>query len=290
MNITKRLFAYPVLSDEKDDYNTCVFQVNSSCNMQGANTLRLSFEIEMNCPEIEEMIDDGRAEYVFHMECSRTAFRQIKKTISKELYVDIPIGRVNGELELVAFIIAKKDILGFKAADWNDDYKDYSFMVRQGSILGYQNLDNLDITKNFEEFTNANSIFTVYKKYVDEKHLDVNMDSEKIRIGLPAKEYDIFANCSNNYKEAQAILNSIVILPAMVFIVEELKQEEGLEQYQHREWFIALEKSYKKRGIVFQEEISRADKSSLELAQEAMDYPISEALIEIPRLLAGEEE
>ena len=63
-----------------------------------------------------------------------------------------------------------------------------------------------------------------------------------------------------------------------------------MDQYQNRDWFIALEKSYAKRGIVFQEELQRSDKSSLELAQEAMDYPVSAAIHEIPAVFESREE
>lgn len=47
MNITNRLFTYPVLSDEKDDYKESFFSVDYEQSMQGVNSLRLSFDIAM---------------------------------------------------------------------------------------------------------------------------------------------------------------------------------------------------------------------------------------------------
>lgn len=47
MNITNRLFAYPVLSDEKDDYKDSYFNVNYEHTMQGVNSLKLSFDISI---------------------------------------------------------------------------------------------------------------------------------------------------------------------------------------------------------------------------------------------------
>lgn len=38
MNINNRLFAYPVLSEEKNDYNQSVFNVNYEQTMQGINS------------------------------------------------------------------------------------------------------------------------------------------------------------------------------------------------------------------------------------------------------------
>lgn len=40
MNITNRLFTYPVLSDEKDDYKESFFSVDYEQSMQGVNSLR----------------------------------------------------------------------------------------------------------------------------------------------------------------------------------------------------------------------------------------------------------
>lgn len=39
MNITNRLFTYPVLSDEKDDYKESFFSVDYEQSMQGVNSL-----------------------------------------------------------------------------------------------------------------------------------------------------------------------------------------------------------------------------------------------------------
>ena len=38
MNITNRLFAYPVLSDEKADYKESIFNVDFEQRMQGVNS------------------------------------------------------------------------------------------------------------------------------------------------------------------------------------------------------------------------------------------------------------
>ena len=69
MNITNRLFTYPVLSDEKDDYKDSFFYVDYEQTMQGVNSLKLSFDIAMNCRDLEQLIIDGQADYVIHLEC-----------------------------------------------------------------------------------------------------------------------------------------------------------------------------------------------------------------------------
>jgi hypothetical protein len=282
MNITNRLFTYPVLSDEKDDYKESLFNVDFVQAMQGVNSLIMIFDIAMNCPELEQLILNGQAEYVIHLECSTTAYREVLRSVSKHIEHTIPIGRVNGSFDAVAFVILKKNVSNFSCTDWVDDYSGITFNLFAGSILAYQNLQSLDITKDYEEFTNAGSIFSIYKRITeDDRPAEINLDSSKIRIGLGTKDYDIYAIYAAK-TELQALFHSMLVLPALVYVFEELKQEGGEETYHNKEWFIALEKAYSKRGIVFMEEVLNAEKTSYQLAQEAMELPLSKAFDQIP--------
>ncbi len=290
MNITNRKFVYPVLSDDKDDYIASRFNVKFENSMDSVNSLKLTFEISMTCPELEKMIINGQAEYVIHLECSTTAYREILRSISKHIEHVIPIGRLNGSLDIVAFVILNKKVSSFSCNDWVADYSGISFSLSRGSILAYQNLPGLDITKDYEVFTNADSIFSVYKRITDmDKPAEINLESAKIRIGLGTKDYDVYSIYSSK-TELQSLFHSMLILPVLVFVFEELKQDNGQEVYHNKEWFIALEKAYAKRGLVFMNEVLNTEKTSYQLAQEAMEYPISKAFGQIPVLFNSEEE
>ena len=58
---------------------------------------------------------EGKAEYVIHLECSTTAFRTTVHTISQQESCEIPVGRLNGKLEIIALIVAKEDIRQFSS-------------------------------------------------------------------------------------------------------------------------------------------------------------------------------
>lgn len=282
MNITNRLFTYPVLSEDKDDYKNSIFNVDYEQIMQGVNSLKLSFDIAMNCTELEQLIVEGKAEYVIHLECSTTAYREVLHSVSKHIEHTIPIGRINGSFDAVAFIILKKNIKDFYSTDWVEDFSTSIPGLTVGTILAYQNLSSLDITKDYEEFINAGSIFSIYRRLTDDDlPAEINLDSSKIKIGLGTKDYDVYSVYSRK-NELQSLFHSMLILPALVYVFEELKQEGGEETYHNKEWFIALEKSYSKRGIEFMEEVNNPEKTSYQLAQEAMELPLSKAFDQIP--------
>lgn len=290
MNITNRLFTYPVLSEEKDDYKDSIFNVYFEQSMQGVNSLKLTFDIAMTCTELEQLILNGQADYIIHLECSTTAYREVLRSVSKHIDHIIPIGRVNGSFDAVAFVILKKNINNFTCSDWIDEYTGMSFNLFAGSILAYQNLQSLEITKDYEEFTNAGSIFSIYKRITeDNKPAEITLDSSKIRIGLGTKDYDIYSIYAPK-TELQSLFHSMLVLPALVYVFEELRQEGGEETYHNKEWFMALEKSYSKRGLTFMEEVLNTEKTSYQLAQEAMELPLSKAFDQIPMFYDTTEE
>ena len=83
MNITKRLYTYPVLSEERDDYTDSVFDADVQYKMNGVNNLLFDFGIEMDNKELQKMILEGDAEYVVHIECTNTSYRTTIHDISK---------------------------------------------------------------------------------------------------------------------------------------------------------------------------------------------------------------
>ncbi len=278
MNITKRLYTYPVLSEEKDDYNSSIFDVDFQYNMSGVNNLQLEFNFTLDNKELKNLIIGNKAEYIIHFECSNTAFRRTIHSITEQSSIDIPLGKIHGKLEITALIVSKKNINGFMNSDWNDDYTGISFDFSKGSILGYKNLPSLDIVKNYEELTSASSIFMIYKRLTtEEKPMEVNMETEQIRIGLSTKEYDIYSRFCNKVK-FQPILNSMIVFPALVYVFEELKQVNGIEANQGKEWYISLSKAYEKRGVNLIDELKDELKTSVQLSQEAMELPLSKAL------------
>ena len=290
MNITKRLYTYPVLSEDKDDYSSSVYNVELKHRMNGIQNLLLEFDIFLDNEELRNLIHEGKAEYVIHIECSNTAFRTTLHSISEQNSIDIPVGRVYGKLEVVALIVLKCDIKAFTNSDWNEDYNEISFDLAKGSILGYKNLPTLDILKNYEELTSASSIFTVYKRLTtEEKPMDVNIDSSLIKIGLGVQEYEIYSRFCKK-PQFQPILNSMIVFPALVYVFEELKQETGIESNQGKTWYISLDMAYEKRGVNFIEEINDETKTSIQLAQEAMELPLGKALAMFTELLENLED
>lgn len=291
MNITKRLYTYPVLSEERDDYVDSIFDAEVQYKMNGVNNLQFDFDIEMDNKDLQRMILAGDAEYVIHIECANTSFRTAIHDISNHVSKEIPIGRINGRIEIIVLIATKKDVSHFVNSKWDDDYQGLSFELSKGSILAYKNIPVIDIVKNYEEFNSASSIFKVYKRLTSEpKPMEIDLSTAQIGIGVGLQEYEIYSRFCDK-EELQPILNSMIIFPALVYVFEELKQENGIDNYSGRNWYVSLSKAYEKRGIDLADELLNSDKTSVQLAQEAMELPLNAALRKFADLFEnGEEE
>ena len=291
MNITNRLYTYPVLCHEKDDYVDSVFDVTMSTDGSTVNSLHLNIHFKMDNKEIRQAMLDKKAEYVLHIECPTTSYRT---TVSSEIRSDIeyciPYRNLNGKLELVAFVLATQSIESFISNDWNEDFEGLKFDIPKGSILAFYNLPDLIISKDDQDLMRSSSIFSVVKRNTDANiPINIELNSDKIRIGLASKEYQLY-NKFANIAEAQSIVNALVILPALVYTFEELKQDGNEDNYKEKSWYISLERAYKKKGMNLQQVLLDGEKTSLECAQEAMDFPITSALACIQDLFTADME
>lgn len=292
MNITNRLYTYPVLSNEKDDYKTSIFEVAVSNEDSTVTNLNLKFNFKITNKEIRQlMLFEKSAEYVVHVECPTTSYRTtIRGDVRGEFSYQIPYKMLNGKVELVAFVLATKDIKCFSSTDWNDDFEGLTFDIPKGSILAYENLDDYMIIKDDQDLMRASSIFSVYKRNTDEtKPAVIELNSDKIKIGLCTKEYNLY----NKYASIEAtrqLANALVVLPALVYVFEELRQVDNEEVYKEKLWYISLAKAYRKKGIDIREVLMDETKTSYECAQEAMDLPITNALTALEEVFNISEE
>ena len=106
MKITKRLYAYPVLAADKDDYRKAIFSVEMSEHMELTDFV-LHFSVQLTSESLIRMIGQGEAEYLIHIECSSTAFRKAYHFASPQFEVRIPLEKINHMVEIVAFVKAR---------------------------------------------------------------------------------------------------------------------------------------------------------------------------------------
>ena len=236
----------------------------------------------MKCNAIETLLRKGKAEYVLHIECGTTAFRIALKSGVPNIKYRLKKSRVNGEINLVAMIVAKMDVSNYFSEELNDDYVGASVSFKKGAILAYQNLPPIYVTKKTEDLANNESFFTVIKQMSldpnEVKPLTFNLHSNKIQIYVDEKTYEAFIR----YQHSQSIAMAMLVLPALAFMVTEVSENPA--SYRQYLWFQHLDKFYKSQGKDFVNDILCKDENPVNIAQEMLQNPVSNAYRELHAL------
>lgn len=287
MEIKNRLFPYPVLCVDNDDYIGSEFYVENNLKEE-LTDLSFSFDISLNNnEELEFLIQKGCAEFVIHIECSSTAFRTIIRTAGNNIKYHIPKSRVNGEIVILGAIVAKEKIPVFKSSHLNEDY-DEEVSFEKGAILAYYNLPKVYITKNYEELASDNAFFTVVKRISVEKNeqnpVTYDINESKIKILVDEDIYNEYIKYHAN-PNMEPLTNALLVMPALAYTIDTLRSD-GVEKFKSLYWYQKINKSCQLQGLNFEEEmIFDFDKTSIEIAQSMLLLPITRAFLGLSRVM-----
>lgn len=275
MDIRHRLYPYPVLSDSTDDYSDSSFSMDFHAE-QGMREICFSMSLKLDNEEIKQLIMQGEAEYVIHIECSYTAYRTVIISDETEVKKVIPEHKLNGRVAVCAFVVAKKDIIDYYNHSFNEDYEGMKFNIHRGNILAIGGQVNIEITKEVEELAQIPSIFTICRCAQDvDDSMKIDITGDKIAITLCNRSF-------GNYKMLAGIptmlpvLHSMLIVPTLIYTFETLKKE-GMSEFEDLRWFKSVKRTLRKNQMELTEELLE-NTPSYELAQKSLDLPIDCAL------------
>ena len=286
MDIKYKLYPHPVLWDKADDYKESKFD----CDIKMMREIR-KFVFDVNFlldnKEIEKMIENDLAEFVLHIESPASSYRILEKSNSNHMKVFLSDDKILGRISFCPFIVAKKDIIDYQNADWNDEYAGVKFQILKGSILAIASQYNFTANKEVELST-LPSIFTIYKKETaEEMPMEIELNNDKIRIGLNIKDYENYSPTKFLEEDMVNLVNSFIIFPVLVYVFESLK--ENFEEYEQYRWFQAIDRMFHKYSMKLDPELI-ASQGSLELAQKLMSLPVSKSLASLAKLGEREEQ
>lgn len=286
MDIKFKLYPHPVLWDRVDDYNKSKFD----CEIKMRRDIRkFIFDVDfiLDNEELENMIKGNLAEFVLHIESPASSYRILEKTSFRHLRVNLLDEKILGKISLCPFIIAKEDIKDYCNNDWNKEYRGFKFNISKGSILAIGSQYNFTVEKEKEELSDLPSIFTIYKKETTEEiPIEVEINSEKIKIGLNIKDYEKYSPTKYGTEDNINIVNAFLIFPTLLYVFEQLK--ENFEEYEEYRWFKAIGRMLNKYSLKLDYDLV-SSKSSLELAQKLMNFPVSKALVSLENIGEREE-
>lgn len=282
MDIRYKLYPYPVLSYYSDDYIGSSFDVIMEAKKEGYD-IRVDFLVELHNPGLQNSLDDGKAKIVYHIECAQTGYRKVFMTSQEEYSQIISYKKVCGRVQICPFIVAIEDLNGYVNELFHEDYRGFRFDIDAGCVMAVGRQVNIDIDKEINDLSQTPSVFSIIKNDDEiESSMLVNMDNNKIVISLPETDYYNYRSIKDGVK-VQPILNSIVIIPALIFVLEEVASREVGErdEYNRWGWYRAIKKALTTRFDLDIEAVEFSECDMFALAQRLIDVPLSDALKEL---------
>ena len=278
MEIKYKLYPYPVLSTFSNDYKEGAYSAEISVERDGYN-LRLKFLSQLTSGSLLDCIHSGLAKYVYHIECAQTGYRKVIKTDKAEDTYVIEHKSVNGKIQICAFVVAVEDIKNFTSPDFHEDYQGLSFDIEAGCVIAVGGMTTVDVSKDIDDLADTPSIFNIIKN-TDEncKEMLVDMSQRKIIIKLPLSDFYSYKALSTN-PLAQPILNSLTIIPALTYVLEELKALPVQERIENSDtlWYKVIAKVLYSQFQCDVEDEAFNNQNMIVLAQKLINNPVSDA-------------
>lgn len=275
MDIRYKLYPYPMLAADMDDYIDSSFSFAVSIEKE-IREIKFSFDLKLKNDGLAQMIESGKAEYLIHIECPQTCYRHALKIADTSCIHRISESDLNGRVSLCAFIVAKEDISSYHNSSFNPDYEGASFSIERGSILAIGGQYTLNIVKDTEELAKIPSIFTICKRAADTGDgMEIDLDGDKIAITLSSESFSTYKNLAS-YLNYQPAFHAMLIMPALIYVFETLRRE-SIDLYNDKRWFTAISKTLKRYDVMLNTE-TLENTPSYTLAQKILNLPVDRAL------------
>lgn len=273
---SKRLYEYPLLCEYNDDYHKKEFFIGSVDKMKKASKkLSITVRVDIKDKQILTYVKEGYVKPIAHLYSSATKYRDYIELELGENTLEIENKNVDKVLEISHLLVVTKDIENFTNPNFNADYKNFKFKVEAGSIIAVGKVEKVFIEKDINELTKVKSVINIVRGEFEQGFMQVDFLEEKIRITLSNSDFKIYQTYVNN---CQAMLHSMIIVPALIYVLDCLKDEQYYHECEDRKWFRVFSKKYESiMGKKFSKE-NIEEENSLEMIQKLLEGPLENAL------------
>jgi hypothetical protein len=270
MKLSQRSYPHPVVGN-RDDVPGAAFQAAVEMSSDKQNVY---IDVTANCSSstINQLISEGAARHVLHVECSNTLFRRAYEFPEISKRISIPAENLNDSVEVNIFVRAMRDESGYSVDAAHSDYDGATFQIRQGDILAVGEGYVFHIESSFDSLSRIGSIMQIEEATEDgDFPMRVDFNGEKIRIILSKADFKDY-KLLKAQEGVAAPLTTTIVLPVLVEALHFWKAGEAGPEEDSLRWMRAL------RGRISALELD-AESDNLILAQKLLELPLRRALV-----------
>lgn len=236
----QKMYPYPVLRPQSEDYPLAEFQVKMDVGHVGQTTaLTVEAEFMLSDPDLLRLVEEGHACYVLQVRAPWTYFRSALFDTKNRIRKHFSPGLIAGRTEFSPYLVATGHVHDFCASGWHADYSGMSFDIVPGMVLAVDRHE--EYTVDTGERASIGSIFQLFENSKLSGGIwTINHDGDRVTIEMSSQDYARFKAAResvNNHPDAAYIMNSIY-LPALIWLLQEGDKDK--DEMDDRRWFRAL--------------------------------------------------
>lgn len=238
------LFAHPILSADSGDFLGASFEASFEYTIESDDRLALRTTITLNCSEILDLVNSGKAGCGFFLICRPTYInRLIEMTPGTKTHI-FDARDFFGTLQLRPIVWTKEEVRGWRSASLHTEYAGFADLPSAG-VLALADEQRFSIDR--QRLRPFESIFAlVTAERLEAGQLAVDLDGEKITINVSAETKRSIEGIRNSAIGRHVLLNA-VYLPAVMQVLREVSADRG--QYAGRAWFRILAAKCDSAGV-----------------------------------------
>ncbi len=255
-------YPYPILLEDTIDYKNSIIKVRYL--YQGLkNGHNIKIVCEINNSEIKKLIQDKKVCYAVQIESPNAMYRNMFEFYDEdEISITLRNDEVIDYIDVGLALLVKEDIENYQNIDFVDAYKGIKLKISKNEVLAVCQSVRKIIILNDEILKEVHSIFNLQKDS-EIRNITYDPNYDRILIKVPEEIGNYYLTSKGN-KEKINVLNSILFMPILTSIVNDMKDAE--EEFVNRLWFKTLinkiNEIVKKENIAMEEALNNPYETS----------------------------
>jgi len=257
------LFGHPVLSLLTDDYVGGVFDCNFEADLS-ERELIVSAEISLNCPDLNQLIEEGSAGCGYYLICPRTYLNRLVEMLPGTSRNPFPADQFFGTVIVRPVVWSKEARSGWSSEFLHPEY---------GGTTDFPAAALLAVGEEFRfsvDRARLKPFETIFALASDDEiepgRIAVDPDEAKITIHAHSKTKASIEEIRND-KHGKIVLLNAVYLPAVMEVLSQMMG--GGAGYEHKAWYRIFEAKCASLGI------DPSDSTPLQDAQRLLNIPFA---------------
>jgi hypothetical protein len=271
-------FPYPVLGVHDDIKG--VYETQLSVQLT-ADKVTLVVDHNLNNASIQSLISSKKAAFSVEINCPKTFCRNVYYSGESKQTIEIPSNMLLDKVSADFYIIAVEDIADYKINEAHEDYNGYKFSLYKGDVIAGGKSASFIAEKSWLALKTVSSFMDIQKYEEDSGPMKIDLSRDKITVKLSRNDYERYHGTWNR-QHFGAIFHSAIVLPALIYALSQMLEDETGDNYGDKKWFQMLDYRIKNdddlKNIVFEQG------NIAQIAQILLGNPMDRTLSSLERI------